>query len=81
MTTRHSDSLAAPQRFVGLDLGTAFVKVAVSPTEDECEPLFFNIPTAISYSHSSAAPIHFSCIGDSAIDRRDHLQLLHPLHS
>lgn len=80
MRTSHSNSPTPEQRFVGLDIGAAHVKVCVSARNDS-EPQLFSVPTAISYSPPSAEPIHFSCIGDSAIKRRDHLQLFHPLHS
>lgn len=64
---------------LGLDLGNLETRIAL-PTPDGTQgPRLLSVPSAISYSPPEAEPIRFCCVGERALERRDHLRMLRPL--
>ncbi len=64
---------------VGVDFGSCETKLALPFASTAPQPHYLHVPTLISYSRPEAEPIQFSCIGNAAVDRRDHLDLQNPL--
>ena len=64
---------------VGLDLGDLETRIALPPEDGAPGPRFLSVPSALSYSLPEAEPIRFCCVGARALERRDHLRLVHPL--
>lgn len=68
-------------RRMGLDLG-AYETRFVLPAEDgESEPRMITVPTLLCYSRQEAEPMRFSCIGEKALARRDHMRLVQPFRA
>lgn len=61
---------------VGLDLGAHSTRITVCGSTGQLRT--YSWPTLLSYSRPEAEPLRFSCIGQKAIDRRDHMRLVYP---
>ncbi len=64
---------------LGLDLGSLETKIGLPAKNGASAPRFLSVPTVISYSHPDAEPVRFCCVGERALERRDHLRMLYPL--
>ena len=64
---------------LGLDLGNLETRIALPPEEGAQGPRFLSVPSVLSYSSPEAEPIRLCCVGERALERRDHLRLVHPL--
>lgn len=74
-------AMAPPALRIGLDLGSRETRFALPAEEPGGEALFVTVPTLLAYSRQEAEPVRFSCIGDKALARRDHMRLVNPLRS
>ncbi len=66
---------------IGLDLGAYETRFALPCEDGGPDCLTAVVPTLLSYSRQEAEPVRFSCIGEKAIARRDHMRLVHPFRS
>lgn len=64
---------------LGLDLGNLETRFALPPKDGTEGPRFLSVPSVLSYSSPEAEPIRFCCVGERALERRDHLRMIHPL--
>ena len=65
---------------IGVDLGYHETRLAFLDEEHEV-PRILSLPTLLSYSRQEAEPVRFSSIGEKAVERRDHMRLVHPFRS
>jgi actin-like ATPase involved in cell morphogenesis len=63
---------------VGLDLGHLRTHVGL-PAERGEQPEVLTLPTLIGYSRDDTLPTQFCCVGQRALGRRDHLQIVNPM--
>jgi actin-like ATPase involved in cell morphogenesis len=81
MESEELNAAAAVPARIGVDLGAHETRLAfLDGSSGEEERLAF-VPTLLSYSRKEAEPVRFSCIGDKALTRRDHMRLVHPYRS
>src|SRR5262245_35777694 len=66
---------------VGVDLGSHETRIAFLGGPGGEEEQLAIVPTLLSYSRKEAEPVRFSCIGEKALARRDHMRLVHPYRS
>jgi actin-like ATPase involved in cell morphogenesis len=74
------DECAPPAR-IGLDLGSYETRFALPDETETSRCRTSCVPTLLSYSRQEAEPVRFSCIGEKALSRRDHMRLVHPFRS
>ena len=77
-----SVSFKTPKKapLIGLDLGKFETRMALpAGCNGEAETVF-RMPTMLGYSRVEAE-LFFSCVGERALERRDHLRLVNPLGS
>ena len=72
------DSAGAPAR-LGMDLGSFETRITVPGAGGR--PQATVVPTLLCYSRQEAEPVRFSCIGEKALARRDHMRLVQPFRS
>lgn len=66
---------------IGLDLGAFETRLTLPDASASWGYRTLSVPTLLSYSRQEAEPVRFSCIGEKAIARRDHMRLVHPFRS
>src|SRR5262245_44403950 len=66
---------------VGVDRGSQGTRIAFLGGPGGEEEQLAIVPTLLSYSRKEAEPVRFSCIGEKALARRDHMRLVHPYRS
>lgn len=64
---------------VGLDLGRRETRIVLPGADGTPDARVRSFPTVLAYSREEARPIRFSCVGERALARRDHLRLVNPL--
>ena len=69
---------AGPGR-VGLDLGRSETRLAFAGGSPGAPARVVVFPTVLAYSRPEAEPIRFTCAGERALARRDHMRLVRPL--
>ena len=79
-------SAALPELMAGTRSCAVFelvqtTRIALPPEQDASDLRVLSLPSALSYSPPEAEPIRFCCIGEKALERRDHLRLVHPLRT
>ncbi len=75
-----SESGRKPRR-IGLDLGAYETRFVLPADDGESEPKTVVVPTLLCYSRQEAEPVRFSCIGEKALSRRDHMRLVQPFRA
>ncbi|MBI4603581.1 MAG: rod shape-determining protein, partial [Planctomycetes bacterium] len=76
----HSQENGSSPPRIGVDLGAHETRMAFREGPGG-EERVVSVPTLLSYSRKEAEPVRFSCIGEKALARRDHMRLVHPYRS